>query len=59
MIKIAIFDDEKECPEKIGSCLKSISEYDIDSFLTDSADKLIDKYKDGAMSDILCRKPLI
>lgn len=53
MIQIAIVDDEKECLEKLNSYLKNISEYNINTFLTDSADDLIEKYKEGTSFDII------
>ena len=53
MIQIAIVDDEKECLEKINSYLKNISEYNINAFFTDSADRLLEKYKEGTMFDII------
>lgn len=53
MIQIAIVDDEKECLERISSYLKNIFGYHISAFLADSAEHLIEKYKEGTVFDIV------
>ena len=53
MIRIAVVDDEKECLERMGGYLDRMSGYQIERFLTTSAEELLERSKEEAGFDIV------
>lgn len=53
MIRIAAVDDEKECLERIGAYLDRMSEYQVERFLTTSAEELLEKCRAGECFDLV------